>query len=329
MIDIECEWMAEELRGTARTRALAATMTLKAKRVAVPSDEAAGTTAAIGAAREAKLAVVALVEPPRTGCPNEAKGRAAAIDHAESVARALAPDALELVRYGFPDGGFPDGGLPKSDAALPGAGRFLAALCRCDGCARRLATRQLDAAKLAAKVEKALADVRAGKVTGPLERPEEIGPWLVKQLGGAESAALLSVRRESLVALVQEVRKRVAKTVELQALAHPSPFVGGRAIGGGLLALADWLAGFTLDRSTDAEALAPERLAAAVKSARTAALPTSRFTLRLPLPDARERPALIAALQAAAKEGLAAVRLVDAASWPEADLVALRTALAK
>ncbi|MBL8841033.1 MAG: hypothetical protein JNL90_05810 [Planctomycetes bacterium] len=324
MIEVECEWMDEELRGAARTRALAAAATLKAKRVALPCDETAAAKAAIGAAREAKLAVVALVEPPRAGCPNEAKGRAAAIDHAESVARALAPDALELVRYGFPDHG-----SQGNDGALPGAGRFLAALCRCEGCTRRLATRQLDAAKVAAKVDKALADVRTGKATGPLERPEEIGPWLVKQLGGAESAALLSVRRESLVALVQEVRKRVAKTIELQALAHPSPFVGGRAIGGGLLALADWLAGFTLDLASDPEALQPERLAAAVKSARTAALPTSRFTLRLPLPDARERPALIAALQAAAKEGLAAVRVVDAASWPEADLVALRTALAK
>ncbi len=323
MIDVEFELTQDELRGAARTRAFAAVTALGVKRIALLAGDEVAAKGAMVAAREAKLAVVAIVEggAPAGRCPNDAKVRAAAVERAGVAATRLAPAAVELCGFGFPD----------SRAAASGAARFLEALCTCEGCARRLATRQLDATRIASKVKKLIETARAeaGKESTPLERPEEIGPWLVKQLGAMESAALLSVRRESLVALVQEVQKALPKGVVLQAVAHPSPFAGGRALGGGLLALTDWLESFTLELAATDDPLDAPRLAAIVKSARTAAMPTSRFTLRLPMPPLERRTEQVAALRAAAKEGLAGVRLVGAASWPDNELVALRGALSR
>jgi hypothetical protein len=221
-------------------------------------------------------------------------------------------------------------GFPESRAATSGALRFLDALCTCAGCARRFASRKLDATKLAAKARQLVAAGRAGDAKGatPLERPEEIGPWLVRQLGAAESAGMLSARKESLVALVQEVRRRLPPGVALHAVAHPSPFVGGRALGGGLLALDDLLDGFTLDGPADVATVDAKSLAAAVKSARTAALPTSAFTLRLALPAAERRDHVAALLKSASGEGLASIRLAGAGAWPAAAITDLRNALA-
>src|SRR5262249_31108911 len=81
----------------------------------------------------------------------------------------------------------------------------------------------------------------------PIERPEEIGPWLARELGAAESANVLSARRETVVSLIGEVRKRVPRDIHLHAMAHPSPFVTGAAIGGGLLALGELVDAFVLN----------------------------------------------------------------------------------
>ncbi|MSR46837.1 MAG: hypothetical protein EXS13_07220 [Planctomycetes bacterium] len=321
-MEFEVELADGDRRGAARKRAFAAAAALGAKRIAIHDDAAEETGEArelVAAAKAARLEVVRIVDggAARGRCPNdpaalrEATARAAAV--ASRCVGGHGAAAIELVGFGFPAGG--EEGVR--------AQRFLAALCECAGCVRRLAARQFDGAKLIAKAKKLIAASAAASAGGTaLERPEEIGPWLVKQLGASESAALLATRKEALVGAVQEVRKVLPAGVVLRAVAHPSPFVGGRALGGGLLALSDWLDGFTLDAATPATT-APATIAAAVKSARSAALPTSRFTLRLALPPPSECAALIAQLKAAEKEGAVAVRCFDTATWSDAQLEAV------
>jgi len=322
-IGLAIELADEERSGAARTRALAAAKALGAGGVAFAAGDDDATRATIDAAKGAGLAVTLQVAGGALAgkCPNDPDARTAAAARAGDAATKHAPAAIELVGFGF----------PESRAALDGALRFLDALCGCAGCARRGAARKLDVAKLAAKGRKlveAAGGASATKGAPPLERPEEIGPWLVRQLGAGEAAVLLSVRRESLVAQVQDVRRRLPPGVALRSVAHPSPFVGGRALGGGLVALADLLDGFTLDGPADLATADAKSLAAAVKSARTAAQPSSAFTLRLALPGPEGRDATKSLLRAAIGEGLAAVRFAGTSRWSDTDLAELRAVAA-
>jgi hypothetical protein len=323
-LELEFEITPAERSGAGRARALAAAATAGAGLLVVP---ATGPEPALrellAAARAAKLRVVLAVHgrAPEGGCPNDA---ATLVESAARIARAAAigADALELAAFGFPEG----------DPAAPPAARFLATLCHCAGCLRRLAARGLDGAKLLSKargLSGAASQAAGGGV--PLTRPEEIGPWLVKQLGARESAALLATRKESLAAMTQELRKHLVAGTVLRARAHPSPFVGGERFGGGLLALSDWLDGFTIDAPPAPPGAAmPDAatLAAAVKSARSAALPESRFTVRLAAPAADAAATLSPLARASRKEGAAALRLVSDGSADSGTAAAWKSALA-
>lgn len=323
-IEIEFELQESEATGVARARAIAAATAIGARHVVLPlalaeAAASADARAAVASARAAKLAVTLPVQGGALAgrCPNDAATLQESATRAQAAA-ALGADALELVGFGFPAG----------DSSAPPAARFLAALCSCSGCLRRLAARQLDGAKLVAKARALAQSAREAAEGGTaLARAEEIGPWLVKQLGAKELAALLATRKEALAAMVQEVRKRLAGGAVLRAIVHPSPFVGGRALGGGLLALSDWLDGFTLDAAGTA---AGEGAAAgaAIKSARTAALPTSRFTARLAAPAASAASATLPTLlRAIVKEGVSGVRLVSDGRCADAEVAAWKAAL--
>lgn len=315
----------DELTGAARTRALAAAAAIGAVEVVLPPQKnaSAGMGEGLVAARAAatRVTITAVGMALDGGCPNDAAIVAESASRAAAMA-AHGADVLELAGFGFPDG----------DPDAPPAARFLGALCRCAGCLRRLAARGLDGAKLLAKAAGlAGAATRAAATGTALARPEEIGPWLVQQLGARESAALLATRKEALAAMVQAIRKRLPTGAVLRARAHPSPFVGGMRLGGGLLALSDWLDGFTLDApapAPGADAPDPATLAAAVKSARSAALPESRFAVRIAAPKAAAAPALTPLARAARKEGAVALRLVSDGRCAAPDLAAWQAALA-
>jgi hypothetical protein len=236
-------------------------------------------------------------------CPSHPDVRHYAATLAEEVALKLEPAALDLEAFGFM--GYAHASHhDKAAVRLDGAHDFLLSLCFCESCARRMAQRKVDAARTAEKARrlvKAHLDRGGAAAGGALDRPEEIGPWLAKEFGAVESANLLSARREAVVSLIGEIRKRVPKGVRLRAMAHPSPFVTGAAIGGGLLALGEWVDGFILNLFHGDAA----RMRAEVKSARTAATPATRFAanLRAFPPDSASAAAFAEKVAAVRAEG--------------------------
>ena len=221
-------------------------------------------------------------------CPSDPAARAAAVALACEAAARLEPAALDLEAFGF---------MGCADPKLDGAHGFLLSFCCCEHCSARLAVRKVEMKSLAEKACKLVQRFRDQGVpaagAAPLSKPEEIGPWLARELGGKECAALLSIRREAVVELLQEIRQRVPKRVKLHAMAHPSPFVTGAAIGGGLLALDPIVDAFILELfHADAT-----RMRAEVLSARTAAKPTTKFfaNLRAGGPDGEGATAVLAA----------------------------------
>ncbi len=238
-------------------------------------------------------------------CPSHPDARAYAVALAADVAERLEPAALELEAFGFM-GYAHQSHHDKAGVRLDGAHDFLLSLCVCPHCATRMATRTLDARRLAEKARKLVKEFldRGGSGEGEprLERPEEIGPWLAKRLGAAECASLLSARRESVVSLIEEIRRRVPRLVRLRAMAHPSPFVTGAAIGGGLLALGDLVDSFILNLFHGDCA----RMRVEVKSARTAATPATRFAanLRAFAPDSEDATSFLEKVKSVRAEGI-------------------------
>jgi hypothetical protein len=243
-------------------------------------------------------------------CPSHPDVRRYAATLAEEVAQRLEPAALDLEAFGFM--GYAHASHhDKAAVRLDGAHDFLLSLCFCESCARRMAQRKVDAARTAEKARKlvklhldrggaAPGDAAAG---GALNRPEEIGPWLAREFGAIESANLLSARRETVVSLIAEVRRRVPREVKLRAMAHPSPFVTGAAIGGGLLALGDLVDAFILNLFHGDAA----RMRVEVRSARTAATPATRFAanLRAFPPDSESAASFAEKVAAVRAEGAA------------------------
>jgi hypothetical protein len=94
----------------------------------------------------------------------------------------------------------------------------------------------------------------------------------------------------------------VAEDVELHVMAHPSPFVTGAAIGGGLIALDELVDGFILNLFHGDVA----RMRAEVRSARTAATPTTSFAanLRAFPPDSESAASFAEKVAAVRAEGV-------------------------
>lgn len=238
-------------------------------------------------------------------CPSHPDARRYAATLAEEIARRLEPAALDLEAFGFMGYGHASH-HDKSAVRLDGAHDFLLSLCFCESCAKRMALRKVDAARTAERARKLVKlhlDHGGAAPGGALDRPEEIGPWLAREFGAVESANLLSARRETVVSLMAEVRKRVPQGVRLRAMAHPSPFVTGAAIGGGLLALGDLVDAFILNLFHGDVA----RVRAEVKSARTAATPATRFAanLRAFPPDSESAASFAEKVAAVRAEGAA------------------------
>jgi hypothetical protein len=264
-------------------------------------------------------------------CPSHPDVRAYAVALASDVAEELEPAALDLEAFGFM--GYAHASHhDKAGVKLDGAHDFLLSLCFCESCGRRMAAREIAAARLAEKARKLVKEFleRGGPEPGAprLERPEEIGPWLVKRLGARECASVLSVRKECVVSLLGEVRRRVPAKVKLHAMAHPSPFVTGAAIGGGLLALGDLVDSFILNFHH----LGPgdvARLRAEIRSARTAATPTTRFSanLRAFPPDAESEAQFIEKVAAARAEGLDEIRVYHYGLMPRASFAWVKRAM--
>jgi hypothetical protein len=242
-------------------------------------------------------------------CPSHPDVRQYAATLAEEVAAKLEPAALELEAFGFM--GYAHASHhDKAAVKLDGGHDFLLSLCFCENCAKRMALRKVDAAKTAERARKLVKSYleRGGETKGTtLTLPEEIGPWLAKEFGALESANLLSARRETVVTLIAEVRKRVPPKIALVAMAHPSPFVTGAAIGGGLLALGELVDGFILNLFHGDAA----RMRAEVRSARTASTPTTPFAanLRAFPPDSETAAAFAEKVAAVRAEGAAALRV--------------------
>jgi hypothetical protein len=259
-------------------------------------------------------------------CPSHPDARAYAIGLAEEIATRYAPAALELESFGFM-GYSHRSHHDKAGVELDGAHDFLLSLCVCDACARRMATRQVDVKRLAEKARRLVKEYldRGGPAGARLDKAEEIGPWLVKALGPKECASVLSVRKETVVTLLEEARRRVPKGVKLHAMAHPSPFVTGAAIGGGLLALGDVADAFVLNLFHGDAA----RMRAEVKSARTAATPATRFfaNLRAFPPDSPTEASFLEKVAAVRAEGLETLRVYHYALLPRAHFAWVRTAL--
>jgi hypothetical protein len=262
-------------------------------------------------------------------CPSHPDVRAYAATLAEDVAMRLAPAAIELEAFGFMGYGHTSH-HDKAGVKLDGAHDFLLSVCFCQHCTRRMQSRDLDAKKLAEKARRLVKDYldRGGPEAGNprLEKPEEIGPWLTKQLGAKECAALLSVRKEVVVSLVEDVRKRVPPEIELTAMVHPSPFKTGSEIGGGLLALGDVVDAFVLNLFHGDVA----KMRAEVKSARTAATPETRFfvNLRAFAPDSENEASFREKAKAVTDEGAAGLRIYHYGLMPRANFPWVRAALA-
>jgi len=263
-------------------------------------------------------------------CPSHPDARVYAATLAEDAAARLQPAALELEAFGFM--GFAhQSHHDKAGVRLDGAHDFLLSLCFCDHCARRMATRQVEARRMAGTARRLLKEFleRGGPAAGAprLDRAEEIGPWLARSLGAKECAGVLSVRRECVVSLVEEVRRRVPKEVKLRAMAHPSPFVTGAAIGGGLLALGDRVDAFVLNLF-HGDAV---RMRAEVKSARTAATPSTRFaaSLRAFPPDSEDEAQFLAKVDAVRAEGIEELCVYHFGLMPRASFAWVKKALSR
>jgi hypothetical protein len=261
-------------------------------------------------------------------CPSHADVRQYAATLAADVAAQLEPAALELESFGFM-GYTHQSHHDKAGVKLDGAHEFLLSVCFCDACAKRMAARKVDAAGVAARARtlvKAHLDRGGAPAGAPSMRAEEIGPWLAKEVGALEMANLMSARRETVVSLIGEVRKRVPRSVALHAMAHPSPFVTGAAIGGGLLALGEWVDAFILNlfRADVAQVRAD------VKSARSAATPATRFlaNLRAFAPDSDSAAAFQQKAAAALEEGAVALRVYHYGLMPRAHFDWVKPALA-
>ena len=242
-------------------------------------------------------------------CPSHPVVRNYAAALAEEVAAKLEPAALDLEAFGFM--GYAHASHhDKAAVQLDGAHDFLLSLCFCSSCAKRMAARKVDAAKFAEKARKLVKTFleRGGETKGgALNLPEEIGPWLAREIGALESANVMSARRETVVSLIAEIRERVAEDVELHVMAHPSPFVTGAAIGGGLLALGELVDGFILNLFHGDVA----RMRAEVRSARTAATPTTSFAanLRAFPPDSTSAASFAEKVAAVRAEGVGEIRV--------------------
>jgi hypothetical protein len=261
-------------------------------------------------------------------CPSHADVRQYAATLAADVAAQLEPAALELESFGFM-GYAHQSHHDKAGVRLDGAHEFLLSVCFCDACAKRMAARKVDAASVAARARtlvKAHLDRGGAPAGAPAMKAEEIGPWLAKEVGALEMANLMSARRETVVSLIGEVRKRVPRSVALHAMAHPSPFVTGAAIGGGLLALGEWVDAFILNLFRADVAL----VRADVKSARSAATPATRFlaNLRAFAPDSDSAAAFQQKAAAALEEGAVALRVYHYGLMPRAHFDWVKPALA-
>jgi hypothetical protein len=261
-------------------------------------------------------------------CPSHPDVRQYAATLAADVAAQLEPAALELESFGFM-GYAHQSHHDKAGVKLDGAHEFLLSVCFCKECAKRMAARKVDAERIAARARtlvKSHLDGGGAPVGAAPMKAEEIGPWLAKEIGALEAANVMSARRETVVSLIGEVRKRVPKHVALHAMAHPSPFVTGAAIGGGLLALGEWVDAFILNLFREE----PAQVRADVKSARTAATPTTRFlaNLRAFAPDSATAESFRSKAAAALEEGAVALRVYHYGLMPRAHFAWVKPALA-
>ena len=267
-------------------------------------------------------------------CPSHPDARAYAVALAADVAAKVEPAALELEAFGFM-GYAHHGHHDKAGVELDGAHDFLLSLCFCEHCTRPMAARKVVVAKMAEKtralvkefLDRGGAPGRNGEAHERLDKPEQIGPWLARELGAKEFASVLSVRKQVVVSLVEGIRKAVPSKVKLFAMAHPSPFVTGAAIGGGLLALGEIVDGFVLNLFHGDAA----RMRAEVKSARTAATPATRFfaNLRAVPPDSRTEAEFVEKAVAVRGEGIAGFRVYHYGLIPRANFAWVKKALAR
>jgi hypothetical protein len=263
-------------------------------------------------------------------CPSQPDVRRYAVELACDVAARLEPASLELEAFGFM-GYTHQSHHDKAGVVLDGVHDFLLSFCCCSACSKRAAARRVDVANIAEKARKLVKEFleRGGPEPGGarLDRPEEIGPWLTKRLGAAEFAAFLSVRRETVVSLVQELRERVPAKVKLHAMAHPSPFVTGAAIGGGLVALAE-VVDATILNLFHADGASAARVASLVKTARTAATPAMEFfvNLRAFAPDSESEASFVEKVAAAAREGVSGLRVYHYGLMPRANFAWVKRA---
>jgi len=261
-------------------------------------------------------------------CPSHPDVRQYAATLAADVAAQLEPAALELESFGFM-GWAHQSHHDKAGVQLDGAHEFLLSVCFCKECAKRMAARKVDAERIAARARTLVKSHLDGGGAPPGALPmkaEEIGPWLAKEIGALEAANVMSARRETVVSLIGEVRKRVPRNVALHAMAHPSPFVTGAAIGGGLLALGEWVDAFILNLFREE----PAQVRADVKSARTTATPATRFlaNLRAFAPDSATAESFRSKAAAALEEGAVALRVYHYGLMPRAHFAWVKPALA-
>jgi hypothetical protein len=260
-------------------------------------------------------------------CPSHPEARAYAVELAAEIAERLEPAALELEACGYM-GYAHQSHHDKAGVRLDAAHDFLLSLCFCDWCARRMAARGIAAEEAARKARELLRGFfeRGGPERGGerLDQPGRIEPWLAQELGPDETVGILAARRESVVTLVQEIRRRVPEKVRLDVVAHPSPVVTGAAIGGALRELAEVGDAFILNLFHGDAALAR----AEVRAARAAA-PRARFiaNLRAFAPDSGNAAEFSAKVEAVKAEGLDELRVYHYGLMPRAHFAWVREAV--
>jgi hypothetical protein len=258
-------------------------------------------------------------------CPSHPEVRAYAVELALEIVERLEPAALELEACGYM-GYAHQSHHDKCGVRLDGAHDFLLSLCFCDGCARRMAAHGVGAPETAGKVRELLRGfLERGRPAGSaVDGPGRIERWLAEELGPIETAGLLAARRECVVTLVQEIRRRLPRNARLHVVADPSPFVTGAAIGGALPELAELADALILNLFHRDRA----QLLADVRAARAAA-PRARFiaNLRAFAPDSEDAAGFLEKVEAVKSAGIDEVRIYHYGLMPRAHFHWVREAL--